>query len=381
MTISLIEAAQHHEVVNVYIKMLRSHVDNIFVYTWLENKEYFVDLAYENVSFTYCDNQKLFDDFIQNNIGQIRFCDQVIYTSNESKDNSKLFHPALPNAHLLVHNFAVTTKPYQLKNLWIEPSRALSILAKTIKSFFTKTYSNRTVIFRGFRNILVPSAEILQFVKENYDLQDKQLRLAEFYGCEDYLPFSKKISQSRVPSIVIPATIDHKTRDYSDIVYLVKNLNIVCEITLLGMVKERSILDKILRYANKCISIRYSLEGYTTQEYEDSLSTADLVILPLKKFMQQGIGYEMNGLTNLSGSINDTTRFIVPFLYSFRAIIPKDISGLCKVYHSPEELSYLVHQSITNPFLTPYIYDEIKEKHSYTIKGKTLLERLNALPI
>jgi hypothetical protein len=380
MKIILIEPAFHFEVVLAYIKMFTKHVDSITVFSSVAVNKYIAEgQDYHNVTLVSKGNQK-FSDFIADTIvSYINDETVTILTSNESTDQSFIFHEKLNNAYLLVHNPNFTIRPFSLEMLVKIPKKIPLLILKKIKQFIIGPKSSRTADFHQFSNILLPSDEIVKYCKMKYPKETvkKNIISFPFFGIET---LSNSISNQEKIRIVIPGTVENKTRNYTDVIDFLK-LNILnahqYEIILLGMVKEISILEKIKKYS-RAVKITYNLSGFDQVEYETHLKEAHLAVLPLNKYMPQSTTYEIQGKTCLSGSINDVCRFGLPFLYNESADIPEILKIVSESYKNGAELHSKIQSWISNDIYNQYKthYHDLYPTERYEEKGKKILSQL-----
>ena len=264
-----------------------------------------------------------FDTFISEFVSAASIdADLTIFTSNESNDGSKLWNPNLKNAFLLVHNPSFTIHPFSIKLLFVEPLRSPVLVLKMIKTFFSPNRIMRRKNFDQFQNILLADEQVTDFCKMRYsaDFESKNTLSAPFYGIErvDNLANDHKVS------IIVPGTIENKTRNYNMVIDLIKEVrqDMEIELILLGKIKNIRLVNSISSSLPHNIKLIFKIEGYSQKEYDAILENATFAILPLKKYMRQGSTFEIQGKTCISGSINDVTKFGIPFLYPKEVTIP-----------------------------------------------------------
>jgi hypothetical protein len=380
MKIILIEPAFHFEVVLAYIKMLTKHVDHITVFSSVAVSKYIAEgQDYHNVTLVSKGKEK-FSDFIADTIvSYINDETVTILTSNEATDQSSIFHKKLNTAYLLVHNPNFTIRPFSLKMLVKIPSKIPLLILKKVKQFIQSPKSCRTADFNQFSNILLPSDEIVKYCKMKYPKETlkKNIISFPFFGIET---LSNTILRQEKIRIVIPGTVENKTRNYTDIIDFLKFNEISTnqyEIILLGMVKEISILEKIKKYSGE-VKITYNLSGFDQVEYETHLKEAHLAVLPLNKYMPQSTTYEIQGKTCLSGSINDVCRFGLPFFYNDSADIPQALKIVSESYKNGSELYSKIQNWFSNDFYNQYKthYHDLLPSERYEEKGKKILSQL-----
>ena len=100
-----------------------------------------------------------------------------------------------------------------------------------IKTFFSKNRIIRTKNFDQFQNILLADEQVTNFCKLYYsaDFKSKNTLSAPFYGIErvDNLTGDHKVN------IIVPGTIENKTRNYNMVIDLFKEVRQDMEIELI----------------------------------------------------------------------------------------------------------------------------------------------------
>ena len=325
MNITLIEPASHVEVVVAYLKMFLPHAESITVFAEAEViKELNQNGKNDSVFLIAKPEQSNFCQFIMDTIsGSACRSDLVVFTSNEAKDGTSLWHPLLKDAYLLVHNPMFTIRPFSISFIWTEPWRIPVLMLKMMKTRFSFSFRARSSNFTHFQNILFPDEAVTGFCSSFFskELSSKNVKTAPFYGIEKI----NRVDLSGEVRIVVPGTIENKTRDYKIVAQIVGKLNAGIRVTLvlLGKVKDKRILQMLCQSVPVSVIIEHKVGGFSQHEYDEELRKATLAILPLRTHMRQGSVYEVQGRTCLSGSINDVTRFGIPFLYPEQVPIPE----------------------------------------------------------
>jgi hypothetical protein len=379
MKIALIEPAFHFEVVNTYIKMFINHVEQIDVYASNGVVDLIANTEKHHNLFFFTSENETFHNFLERSIAPI--AEQytlILFTTNESADNSSLCCKKLNNAFLLVHNVSLSLEPFSFQHLWVYPRRTPLLLLKMLKSYVMSSHKIRTRNISCYNNILFPAKEILEFSKEKYgeELKGKKLLSADFFGIEK---LDLSVGVLDTIKIVVPGTVESKTRNYNDLIEMLEYIPYKdrIELVLLGKVANHILLKKILKKA-KSAKIIYNVDGFSPKEYDLHLKSANLAVLPLRKFMYQGTTYELQGQTCLSGSINDVMRFGLPFLYNSEVAIPEVLKSVSEPYRDSKNLASLVMTLMDKKKYHKWVdnYLELNKTQNYTLKGKLLLIEL-----
>ncbi|HMP31725.1 MAG TPA: hypothetical protein PKD85_19135, partial [Saprospiraceae bacterium] len=178
--------------------------------------------------------------------------------------------------------------------------------------------------------------------------------------------------------IVVPGTIDYSARNYKDLsVFLCSEFFNDVEIVFLGKIKNLSMISNLVQKGSK-VEFVYQKNGFTSEEYEYHLSQADLAILPLKRHVFQSTTYEIQGKTLMSGSINDVSRFSIPFFYYEKISIPEAFKKVSISYKNGKHLNDLLQDAILNKSYLDLRnnYESLFDEQNYITKGQKLLNKL-----
>ena len=144
-----------------------------------------------------------------------------------------------------------------------------------------------------------------------------------------FLPFLWYEGMEAVKSekfhIVVPGTINQRSRDYELVKRLVERMNFgpnlpPCRITLLGKASsdyEKKMVEEIKNLSSNQVELVTFAQHINGAEFDAIMQSADLLFLPLQPSWQYGVVAEKGGLSCLSGNIGDMVRF------GKKALLPK----------------------------------------------------------
>lgn len=178
-----------------------------------------------------------------------------------------------------------------------------------------------------------------------------------------YLPFLWNEGNFPVKNdifhIVVPGTINQRSRDYQLIKKLIQRLastTIVpsCKITLLGKAAspaEIQLVNEMKMATTQNVTLVTFDNHLSTAHFDAIMRSADLLLLPLQPSWQYGVVKEIAGISCLSGNIGDMVRFgkraLVPKHYPLHPLIAKNV-----VYYDPlkeDELLDLIFNISPSP--------------------------------
>jgi hypothetical protein len=176
----------------------------------------------------------------------------------------------------------------------------------------------------------------------------------------------------------VPGTVNGKTRCYEDIEYVLRNVTRKCTVFLVGAIHDTDILDRLKKNCNQNTNLVYSISGYSKVEYDQIMDQAHIAILPLSKYMKMGISYEIQGLTCLSGTINDVLGVNLPFMYPRYIRLPNDLEKVSTCYKTNQDLVDKINKLGSDDTYESMrqAYLELYDKISYPIQGKMTLDQL-----
>lgn len=384
--LTLIEGGTHHEVLSNYIHMLQEQSNDIQVYTnsyiWNLLDERAKALA--KVTYHVTNNGEDFIPFLFHHKEEIDTSEIVLCTTLDTYEEGKYIKNIfIPPTFLLIHCLNELNNPYRLTHWNYAPDGYFMLFGRILKSLWTKTYFDKRKNFDSFKYLVVPSDIMLEEAKNLPIFSNKVMGIAPFYAIPSDSSCQKTIIKNRL-KVVIPGTVNNRTRNYDLATEIISQISMLRPITLtlLGKLNDQSLVEglhKLSRIRPNFELITFNSEVDATT-YENELEHADIALLPFKSLVRHGIAVEYTGKTFLSGSINDVCRTRLPILYPNTTPLPTELNTLGYTFTDVDDAVRILigfDQAQANEQWNKY--SELSKKLNYRNQGENIIYTMTTL--
>lgn len=368
--ITLIEPLKHYEVLASILRLLAGEHINIQVFTTtfchqhLQTQNPKIEIFSEAAD-------RLSDGFLKSYIQRINSSEAVFFTTIDFKSRFMFSLKGSLMITGLIHNSHNNFLPLAAKR--INPVRHL------IRKLLGE-YRRSQEVHQRLNKLLVPHEGIANYLKGNRpELSQKLLSIN--IAVPHYKP---KIFTRNEVRIIIPGTVNQDRRDYQQVIDSLTNLNAMISqpicIIFLGKVHSKKEI-KLLRQAEKLslskIKIEYFEDYVTSAKYSEYMQNADVLLLPIKRFIRYKSLQEERGKTCVSGNINDMVQFGLPAILPAFYPLNRAIEANVLRYSNDQELIQRVAHWVETKE-----YQQLKKSINYSDYLKSSREILrNALQL
>jgi hypothetical protein len=378
--IALIELQAHAEVLYFFANLLNDAVELKILTTAdiFENAPGSLKSNPRNDWVIY-DNSQSVPSFIDQNKPILNTCQSTFFITlvRDFRYFSKLH--LTTKKILIVHNSYAAFRPFSAISLNFSGIVNYFLDVLRIGKFFVfQEFLYKKRLLQNFDTLLVPSPFIQKYIIEYLQPeQPEKIKYLEFSYFEN-IPQNTK---NKVITITIPGTISNEGRDYEMVIKALKKvipiLEMPIQVILAGRPKGdngQEIIEKVETLQTDFFLTLVFKNSIPQREYEAILAKTDFLVLPLKKQVKYGIYQEINGLSKITGSINDQIRYGLPALISSDYPLPIELENVSQRFKNADDLSTILENWIKNrPF------DRLEKERQVLQKKYAKAEVKNAL--
>ena len=358
-TIALVELYTHHEVLASLVKLLWSPEIRLKVFTNMEVAHTLRD-SVDDLNDLSDIHLREVDESIPSFINKweikIQNCDAIVFTSLLSDFRFFSRRSWRPPCYIIVHNLNAFLFP--LQNLYFSTNSLPKDLGRAMLLVFHIRYRRR-VMNRAHR---------LFFLSEHlkrYAITRSPLGQADRYRAFSISYYEKTPHSRRLSSqvrIAIPGAVRKTGKDYDSVLRAFRQIQCSrpIELVLLGKAYGpfgRRVIREFQALDRPGLQITCFGDQVPQTQYSRYLSTADFLIIPLKKYRKVGVFKEIYGHSNISGTINDLIRYGVPAMLSDHYPLDPEVENMVARYRNSEDLAVLLKEWIDQS-----TYSEKKKK-------------------
>lgn len=359
MKIALIELYGHQEVLLSCYNVLIDEVQSISIYTTQSIKEDLETVGIVSVKLNWIiiEPKENPGHFLKSNEKHLLNCNWILLLTINRPYIGFARLKYLNKTILLIHNSHSFLAP--LKHLFWTRSTWPEIIIRCSRFLLSGDQKYLKKILERVKVWGFPSLEVLQYVKNNGWIPDKQERLV-FPLWHNQRRTSFIYGQRRQRGLVkicIPGTIKSNGRDYQLIVRvfgkILKDVKKPIQVCLLGVAKGRygeRIQSQFQQLANSSANLSVILYTSSIPQtvFNTHLLETDFMVLPLTAYSQYDGFLERLGYSTISGGVNDALRFGLPTLISASYGREESWGDLIQLYHSELELEMYMKDWILN---------------------------------
>jgi hypothetical protein len=352
--IALIELQAHAEVLYFFANLLNDDFE-LKILTTASIFENAPNLLKNNPKNDWIihESTQAIPSFIDRNIPILNTCHCTIFITivRDFRYFSKL--KLTTKKIMVVHNSHAAFQPFSAISLNFTMTFDYFLdLLRVGKFLVFQEFLYKKRLLRNFDLLLVPSPFIKEMVLNFLQpAQPDKIKSLEFA----YFEKNAKNDVKSPVNITIPGTISDEGRDYEMVVQawrrIIPKLKLPVQLILAGRPKGiygEKITRKIEELVNENFSVLLFKKSIPQLEYEDILTQTDFVILPLKKRVKYGIYQEINGLSKITGSVNDQIRFAIPALISSDYPLSVEVENISQRFKNAEDLAVTLVDWINN---------------------------------
>lgn len=378
MKIAFVEGAFHSEVLSVLAILAAGQDVNVTIYTHEKLRDNLLPavLTDNRIACLFAQESDNFCQWVYQHIPLNHAFDFIILTSVETYQNDIVDISQRPNVCLYLHTLNNAFSAFWT-NLFSPP---LSFIAKTSRYLKAKIanniYSKRTEIIKKYKYYAVTDEQIGNTLHLIFSIPKDNILVIPFY----FIPVLKKATSSR--RIVIPGTVNTKTRDYCTVIDALSGVNKEVEVFFLGALQDGKVKTRLelLSVTKPNVILRYFESSIDSAQYEEILKSSHFAILPIIPVFEHGISSEIAGVTCLSGSFNDICRGRLPYLYPERLALPSNLVEFGTAYGGRADLKSKIEAWLDSDLIK---FEQLFESKSGALgldnSGKKMIEKLRVI--
>jgi hypothetical protein len=365
--VAIIELTSHFEVARAYAKMILSAGHRAAIFTTEANYVQLKNVFFSGDKITWHIMQKeeKYTAYLEQQINNLDTSDIVLCCTGEIKDGTVISKIWKPLTCLVIHD---ANNYFDFKRN-IDWNGGLKQLLRIARYFLIQYFSKRQKALKTFDKIIVPSPYIKQYL-EKFE-SSLPIEVLPFL----YNEYEVQPNQSDSCTVVIPGTVNQRSRDYFMVCSVLKKMfasgyNAKIKLVLLGVCKSKVALEiksELQSISPGMLSIQAFDKEIDQTTYDAIIQKADFFLLPLQSKWQYGIVNEIGGITCLSGNIGDMVRYGMPALLPEHYKVQDELLALVTYYDSDVEKA--AHS--WNDYIVNKEYNKIKNK------SKGILEEYN----
>jgi hypothetical protein len=376
ISIALVEAYDHSEVLFALCQILdMPHIKLDIIAPVGMQKEWLANYRFQAAQANW--HNVATKREIQRHLSRLNSCDLVclITVGSPWKIWSRLHYPAPVLA--IIHNSHHFFNPDQTS---FSKSTSLSIQVLERLQWLKRKWRQEAYWQKKFRELPMiwgfPEQSIRSFVRsKGWISHDEQAVVVPFAFFTKKYPILNHQSQKEI-KVVIPGTIKSNGRHYALVersLRLVRGLlHQKVRLVLLGGARSNE-EKKIVHRWQEMVSGRLLIQTFDhfipLKVYDNSLLSADFLILPLKGHSRFGLSHEQMGKTTISGAINDVIRMGTPALVSAAYPLPDSLQPLTASYKDEHQLAALLVEWINHAAHRIYRQQADKALRTYDIRA------------
>jgi hypothetical protein len=381
--IAIIELQAHAEVFFHFAKLLNGTVDLLLLTTADIYQDAPLELTKNTQNQWMIIQEKQSDTaFLCDNLAALNTCQSTLFVTivrdfrfyaNLKLDAKKI---------LIIHNSLAMLQPIQAIHITFSWSIDFLLdLLRVLKCFLLLEFWYKKKLVKHSDLLVFPTAIIEKYVKSRIGyLRKLKTASVEFSFYEPNLT-KQAIKSIEEIIITIPGTISNEGRDYEMVIKALKKvipiLEMPIQVILAGRPKGdngQEIIEKVETLQTDFFLTLVFKNSIPQREYEAILAKTDFLVLPLKKQVKYGIYQEINGLSKITGSINDQIRYGLPALISSDYPLPIELENVSQRFKNADDLSTILENWIKNrPF------DRLEKERQVLQKKYAKAEVKNAL--
>lgn len=345
--VALIELSTHNEVLHTYLRYFTEICNELLVITTKRNFDYLSDFhGYKNIRWEVYDDSNNVKFFLNNKSTLIDEYSKAFVITMDLQGFAyikKTWH--IPTA-VLIHDAFSCFQPGK----HIVKDNSLKGILRKVKHKLLAVENKRQAALATFDYFIMPNKTVFDFTRKmDFELKNK----VRFIPMMTTQYFHNVNENQDVLNIVIPGTVNYKSRDYFMVLEALNLLQDKIErkvnIYLLGRVSGsegytiRNAFEKLKHFKV------YTFSDEVHQTYfHEIMSKADFFILPIKKTMQYELTEELQGKTCISGNINDMLSYAKPSLNPDFYELEDEYRRLSQSYTSSVHLADILMDWINN---------------------------------
>lgn len=295
------------------------------------------------VSFAYPHASEGVDAWLKQQIDSLQATDQVIWLTPGLRYDRLLWLPEDTQLLLVVHNLRTLLRPK------LAPLFGRKRLMAIVRYVLTRQARARRKLLNRHPTLLVPTHSLASSAVK-FGWPEEQLDVWPF-ACRNAA--AGELIKSRV---VIPGAVRSQQRDYDTlqtmILYVLPKLDRPVELIFLGRCEDQAFMSKwrALEAVHTELKLVFFEDTLSTDDYQGWISSAQLLILPLREQVVFGPFIENLGSTKVSGGVFDALFFgkaiLLPAFYSTERLLkPKQVHHYKTAQDAGEQLLHLLSAS------------------------------------
>lgn len=348
MAIPIIELESHNEVLRAYIISLLELGQKVHCYTNKFNYDQLYDLqSHPDIKWILSmSGEKNNDFFIRNFEKLYGYSTGICSTLPEDMVYDHGLNPIFEKFVLVIHDAYAFSKPWSHLYPRKQFLPFIKDCAKMVRYLVLRKHKNKQQILASFKNIVFPSVSVDHYVRSKMLFKKYKIGNPLCFAVPE-MPIT--FQRDGVVRIVIPGIVSDKSRDY-ELVYhsfkkVVPRLASKIELILLGnsnnLYAEKWI-NSLKSLQNPNFKLTYFTSFIPQEVFDQNISNADFLLLPIKDHMRYLFFKERNGYTCVSGNINDHIRYAKPAILPEFYPLDFEEGRWIKRYRDSEDMSELI---------------------------------------